>query len=570
VALLAVGIGGGGGGGALGAYLIERGPGRATTYAGASRFAEAATFAAGLALVAAAVVLALAQAPRRSPWVAILAGIAWFAPLWVAWQEGPSIVRSAATAVAFFQFAAVAHLVSARSSRSFLLVAYGEAALAALLLALFRAPFLDSTCWANCTSNSFLSKPLPRFAADVVSADRFAVAALALALITGMVIRVRRASPVGRRLERPAAAAAVAFAAAVAAHELALQNAGVDDPFDTALRVTFVVTAATVFAVAAMGVLDEARAGRTRTAVARAAAQLDAAANVGVIETALAEAFGDRDLRIAYPLGASGRYVSPDGREVPPIQHAEGRRTVHLRRRGSTVAVVEHDASIGSLAETLTPSLLIGLENERLRAVALAQLEELRRSRARIVGASDAERRRLERDLHDGVQQRLLALSYTLRVARAEASADDDERAATMLGTAVQRTETALDQLRDVAHGIYPGVLSEVGIGAALRSLQDTAPLIVRFSSITDRRFDGSVEATAYFLVAESIDEAHRRGASLVTVGIRETGSTLTLTVADDADLATSVSVELADRVGALDGIVEADGNTLRAELPCA
>ena len=201
----------------------------------------------------------------------------------------------------------------------------------------------------------------------------------------------------------------------------------------------------------------------------------------------------------------------------------------------------------------------------------LAQLRDLRVSRTRIVETGDAERRRLERDLHDGAQQRLLALSYELRLARAGAAADGDEKLARMLDAAGDETAAALDELRELAHGIYPAILTEAGLAPALEALADEAPLAggARRASVESASL-AAVETTAYVTVAEAIEDAARRGATVPlrprpqrrTDGSRSRRRTRERRRTRDLP-------HVADRVGALGGTLELGGTTLRAEIPC-
>src|SRR5205814_4787205 len=131
------------------------------------------------------------------------------------------------------------------------------------------------------------------------------------------------------------------------------------------------------------------------------------------------------------------------------------------------VAIVNHTASVAELEPELRAAIRLALENERLQAEVLAQLRDLRASRTRIVETSDAERRRLEHDLHDGAQQRLLALSYDLRLARAAAEADGGREVATLLASAGDEAQAALGELRELAHGIYPAILAGAGLARA-------------------------------------------------------------------------------------------------------
>jgi signal transduction histidine kinase len=204
-----------------------------------------------------------------------------------------------------------------------------------------------------------------------------------------------------------------------------------------------------------------------------------------------------------------------------------------------------------------------------LQAVALVQLDQLRASRVRIVETGDAERRRLERDLHDGAQQRLLALSYDLRLAHASAQADGDAQTGTLLTEATDQARAALGELRDLAHGIYPAILTEAGLSAALATLAGVAPLPVELRDPADGRYPAAVETAAYLLIAEALDDAARRNASHAAVSVVRDGGRLVVTVEDDGTDRTSSMVQLADRVGALDGQLTVEPRRLGAELPC-
>jgi signal transduction histidine kinase len=236
-------------------------------------------------------------------------------------------------------------------------------------------------------------------------------------------------------------------------------------------------------------------------------------------------------------------------------------------RGGNPLAVVMHDASLtGSLERELGSAARLAIENERLQAEVRAQLEALRRSRMRITERGESERRRLERDLHDGAQQRLLALSFDLRLARSAAEADGDERLATTLSAAVDEAQVALEELRELAHGIYPAVLTEAGLSTALATLADEAPLPVELSA-TPERFDAPVEAALYVAVREAIDDAARRGATWANVSV---DGRITLRVEDDGVARSSPLLHVADRIGALGGETTFGPNSLRAEVPCA
>jgi signal transduction histidine kinase len=207
------------------------------------------------------------------------------------------------------------------------------------------------------------------------------------------------------------------------------------------------------------------------------------------------------------------------------------------------------------------------------------QEQELRRSRARIVEAGDVERRRLERNLHDGAQQRLVSLSLGLRLAQARLKADPDE-AERLLTGAAEELAHALEELRELARGIHPAVLTDRGLGAALETLAARAPLPVEVS-LTEQRLPEPVEAAAYYVISEALaNVAKYAEASAVAITIMQLNGSAVVEVADDgvggADpLRGSGLRGLADRVEALDGRLRVEsspgaGTRIRAEIPCA
>src|SRR6266496_4037277 len=360
------------------------------------------------------------------------------------------------------------------------------------------------------------------------------------------------------------------FAAVVAARAVALQRTTVEDPFNAALFAIFAVASAAIVFLAAGLISGVVRARAERRAIARIAVNLGEAPDPGSLQSALAEALHDPELRIAYWLPGAQRYVDASGEAVPEPTAQSGGTVTRLMRSGQTIAAITHSGAASGLESHLGPAIALGLENERLQAELLAQLGELRASRARIVETADAERRRLERDLHDGAQQRLLALSYDIRLARASAEADSGTAAEMALATAMEQTGAALEELRELAHGIYPAVLAEAGLAPALATLADTAPLPVQILQADDRRYPAPVEAAAYFTVAEAVDDAPRRGADHAAVTVAHEGGRLVVTVEDNGTGRDAPMIALADRVGALDGSMYLKQTGCRAEIPCA
>jgi signal transduction histidine kinase len=304
--------------------------------------------------------------------------------------------------------------------------------------------------------------------------------------------------------------------------------------------------------------------------VARIVAELGEAPPPGTLESALGRAIGDPELRIAYWLPASRRYVDGGGRSVEEPVAESGRAFTPLVRDGRRVALVTHAAAVTELERELGAAVRLALENERLQAEVLAQLHDLRLSRMRIVETGDAERRRLERDLHDGAQQSLLALSYDLRLARTGAEAEGDVETASLLTEATGDAQAALGELRELARGIHPAILTEAGLGPALATLAEAAPLAVETGETGGERYPAPVETAAYVVVAEAIDDAARRGANYAVVSALREDERLAVEVQDDGSERTSRMIHLADRVGAIGGRLEVEPTTLRAEIPCA
>jgi signal transduction histidine kinase len=567
-----------GAGAAAGALALAEGPARSTTYAGTFTAGAALILCAGLGLLAAGALTLVGRGSARIADLALASGFLWFAPVWVAWQEGPALVRSVAAGLGPVTFPLLVHLIlafpsgrlSSAAARALAGAAYAEAVVAALLLALFREPYLDQSCWANCTVNSFLLASRPSLVRSAEVVDRWFVAAAAVALAAVWIARLARMSPVARRLSAVVAVAALGFTGAVVARAVALQRSPVEDPFDTGLRVIFAASAGSVILLAAALVGAVVRRYAERRAVAHVVASLDEAPEPGALQAALAGALADPKLRIAYRLSESGRYVDASGRAVADPEPSAGHTLTRLTRNERTIAVVSHAGATPDLESRLGRSILLALENERLQAEVLAQLDELRASRARLVEVGDLERQRLERDLHDGAQQRLLALSYDLRVARSAAQAGGETRAERALSGAIDRTLAALDELRELAHGIFPAILAEAGLGAALSTLADDAPLLLDVTGADGHRYPSAVETAAYFAIVEAVDDAAGRAATHAAIRVAEHDGRLLVTVEDDGAERASEMSALVDRVGALGGSVAVGPRALQAEIPCA
>jgi signal transduction histidine kinase len=299
-------------------------------------------------------------------------------------------------------------------------------------------------------------------------------------------------------------------------------------------------------------------------------------------KAALSRALGDPSLALGYWFAAESRYVDRDGKPVELPEAGSGRRSTVVERDGQPVAVLIHDAALehnAGLVDSVSAAAGLALENERLQAELRARLVELQASRARLVEATDAERRRIERDLHDGTQQRLVSIAMSLGLAEAKLPADP-EHAKPIVTETRTALAAALAELRDLTQGIYPTILTERGLSAALDELCGRSALTGHLRLFLDGRLPAPVETAAYYVVSEALTNAAKHSqASEVRVAANSSGGILTVEVADDgvggAGNGTGSGLRgLADRVEALDGRLTVSsppgrGTTLRAEFPC-
>ncbi|HTX01666.1 MAG TPA: histidine kinase, partial [Acidimicrobiales bacterium] len=323
------------------------------------------------------------------------------------------------------------------------------------------------------------------------------------------------------------------------------------------------------------------RAGRAERAVGTALVEMAPAVAPAALRDALARALGDPSLQLAFGSAAAGVFVDTDGAVVDLGGLAPGRVVTPLD--GSGQGVLVHDEQLANeakLVQVTVAATNLALEHGRLRAEVEAQLEVVQASRARIVEAGDAARRRFERDLHDGAQQRLVTLALALSMAHDRAGALDPELAA-LLDTAGKEAKEALGELRELARGIHPAVLTQSGLAGAIEALVERSPLHVSLEEVVRRRLPEAIEATAYFVVSEALTNTakHAPGAT-VRIAVRDERDVISVTVADDGPggarlEAGSGLTGLADRVASVGGsfsLVSAAGHGTRVEarLPTA
>jgi signal transduction histidine kinase len=324
---------------------------------------------------------------------------------------------------------------------------------------------------------------------------------------------------------------------------------------------------------------------RSRVAAAAAVSELVArlgAGRRGALRDALADALGDPSLELAYWLPERGEWVDAAGASFALPAAESGRVCTPVESGGKPVALLVHAASTAEdrdLVRAVGGAAALALENERLDAELRANVEELRASRARIVESADAARRRIERDLHDGAQQQLVALALSLRVAGARLESDP-AAARRLLDAAAHDLDAAIRELRELARGIHPAVLSDRGLGPALEALAVRTPLPVEIDAPPEGGLPDGVEAAAYFVVAEALTNVARyAGATHAAVTVTRADDSVVVRITDDgaggADPSRGSGLRgLADRVAALDGrlVVESPpggGTTVQAVIPC-
>jgi signal transduction histidine kinase len=302
----------------------------------------------------------------------------------------------------------------------------------------------------------------------------------------------------------------------------------------------------------------------------------------GALRDALAEALGDPTLELAYWVPDQDAYVDAEGRPSRVDPTPEGKIATTIDHDGQRIAAIVHDADLAQergLVQAVGAAAALTLENERLDAELLAKVEELRASRSRIVQAGYDERRRLERDLHDGAQQRLMALGINLRLAR-ERTERDPQEAAELLDASLEELSEATAELRELGRGIHPAVLTDRGLEAALKGLAGRAPVPVELVETPADRLPTSVESAVYFVVAEALTNVARYAeAQSAKVSVVRHNGQVEVEVSDDgiggADPEQGSGLSgLSDRVAALDGSlalnsVAGEGTTVTASIPC-
>jgi len=439
-------------------------------------------------------------------------------------------------------------------------------------------------CGGGCGDNLIQVFHDNGLAVALLDVQRVLGAALTLTALSLLTIRWMRAS-------RPERRELTWVLLAGNATLLALAVTVVDDLLGTPLNSTpanvwFLTLALVPIAIVATFV----RRRLARGSVAGLVVQLGEPTAPADLRAALARALGDPSLELAYWFPAEARYVTGDGRPVKVPGPDSGRRSTTVERDGTPIAMLLHDPALehnSGLVQSVCAAAGLALENERLQAELRARLVELNASRGRLVAATDAERRRIERNLHDGTQQRLVSIAMSLGLLESKLAPAQGE-AAPIVREAQTALALALEELRELTQGIHPTLLVERGLPIALEELCRRAGLPAHLEVDLDVRLPDQVETAAYYFASEALSNAvkHSHG-NEVRVEVAYHGTTLTVQIADDGIGGAAIGGAggragsgsglrgLADRVEALGGQFTISsppgrGTRLRAEIPCA
>jgi signal transduction histidine kinase len=384
-----------------------------------------------------------------------------------------------------------------------------------------------------------------------------------------------------RRLIGPVAAAGVAVAFAETYrgyYPLSLLGLAPPVPEEVAVPVAWALNVIRVLV--PLGILvGILRLHETRSAVAQAIADVGDAPSSLTLRDALSSALRDPSLRILTWDEDAAAYRDEAGRPTPLPVSSPVATVTPVDTAGRHLAVLVHDPALDEDPSLVAAGVAVtrfAIDNERLSLEISRQLEEVRASRARIVEAGDAERRRIERDLHDGVQQRLVALAMALR--RASGETETGSEAGQALRRGADEALVVVEEVRELARGIHPAVLTEAGLKPALQALADRSPVPVELEVNLGTEVDGTAAATAYFVASEALANiAKHAGATTIRLSAKTEAGRLTIRIEDDgvggADTTGSGLRGLADRVAASGGTFAVEprpggGTSVTAVIP--
>ena len=524
--------------------------------------------------------IALRVRPQnRLGWAMVFTGFAWFASVLMLAHDSPLFTVGAALQVVYiagFTYVVVSFPSGRLESLSERAVVGAAVFLVtAVQLAALLVTNSQAVICSQCPANDLELTRNDTVASDLHQFQRSGGVVVIVAAIALLALRWWRASKAHRRAVAPVlwAGGATLVVAAVAVANESLGKPMGHEPLRLMLFAISAVPVAILFAF-----LQRRMA---RGAVAGLVVELgDPTAPVD-LRQALARALGDPSLELAYWYPAESRYVDGQGGPVA-LPEADGPRLATVvERNGQPIAALIHDPALqhnSELVDSVCAAAGLTLENERLQAELRARLAELQASRARLVEATETERRRIERDLHDGTQQRLVSVAMSLGLAESKLPADAE--VAPLVHEAREALTVALAELRELSQGIHPSILTERGLPAALDDLCRRAALPASLDVSLDRRLPTQVETAAYFVVSEAVANAikHSHATELwIRASIRS--GVLVAEVVDDgiggAGGGGGTGLRgMTDRVEALGGSLTVSsppgrGTTLRVEIPC-
>jgi signal transduction histidine kinase len=435
----------------------------------------------------------------------------------------------------------------------------------AVLVPHFQLPSPWTSCTQNCPANAFYAGDESAFARQALLGTG---SVLVLLILAGVLVRMRRsvqeASAVQKEALLPVLAIGMVRATLVGSLVVARQ-AGVADHVVNA-GAELIAWATPAIAIAFLVGLFRARLAAERTLRALTTSVRGTPAPA-TLERTVAAAFDDPTLRIALPAdGRPDRWLDAHGEPVPPPGPSAGRcfrivRDGHRRIVGALTC----DAALRDRPELLDVAaglIAMSIEQRRLEDEAASATREAQDSRARLVASADAERRRIERDLHDGAQQRLVAMRIELGLV--EDMLHDEPQAAARIRELEASADEALEELRSLAHGVRPPLLNDRGLAEALRAAIARSALPVELTTDRVSRYAPEVESAVYFSMLEALQNVakHARCASRVTVGMHDdTGGELRFEVRDNGPGGDEDAFEhgagvqnMRDRIAAVDG----------------
>jgi signal transduction histidine kinase len=407
----------------------------------------------------------------------------------------------------------------------------------ALIVNHYPEPSPFARCDVDCPENAFAVLPVdPGFAEDVMRPLREVLAVLAVLAVAAVLgHRTRRSAPMLRRATLPVLVVAIVQVAAFGAYQWSRRSGSVPETVDL-LGWAWLVSLPAIALSFAAGLVN--RRLYVASVLQHLTLRLRAPASAGELRGRLADALEDPSLRVVYWMpGDPGRWVDESGWPARAPDGEAGAAVTEVALDGRRVAAVVHDPALApdtALVRAAASYGLVVLENTRLIGELQSSLERLSESESRTAVAARDERERIERDLHDGAQQRLVALRIKLAMLAERLNGDSPDRAGELVALAGQ-VEQTIDDVRSLAHEPYPELLAREGLAGALRSAAATVPLRTSVVSHGIRRFEPEIETTVYFSCLEAVQNAvkHARGATCVIV-LLHAGDGLRFEVRDD------------------------------------